>query len=169
MAVDLPGVYWDSCIFIHALQKTPGHAPKILAIENDAKDGKLVVYVSALVIVEVCKLKRHGTTSDHEVRQISDYFRHKFVRVVPVDRPIARMAAEIVRNHDLKPPDAIHVATALRTKCEVFYTYDGDGNDPGLLKMSGVIGSPALPIKRPGEWGQMTIPMLSQMNPPASS
>src|SRR5262249_20743417 len=92
------------------------------------------------------------------LQQLSIYFRHKFIRVIPVDRIIAKQAAEIVRLHQLKPPDAIHVATALRTKCAVLYTYDGtDGDSQKMLPKSGQIGSPTIPIKIPGDFGQQVM------------
>jgi predicted nucleic acid-binding protein len=159
MAAEKPRIYWDSCVFIHAFNKTPSHFSTILAIEKEAKAGELEIFVSVLVIAEVVNSRTHGKMTDADTRAIAKYFRNKYIKIVPVDRPVATAAADIVRNHDLKPPDAIHVATAIRTKCEVFYTYDGGGGARGLLDCDGNIGIPALPIKRPGEWGQMTIGM----------
>lgn len=151
MANDPQPIYWDSCVFIDGLRQTPVRWPHILYLEQQAKGGAVVIYTSALTIAEVVKTKESGELTDEERRNIADYFRHKFVRVIPVDRIVARAAADIVRNHGLKPPDAIHVATAIRTKCAVLYTYDGLGGDPDkLLGKSGQIGAPALPIKLPG-------------------
>jgi predicted nucleic acid-binding protein len=157
---DKPRIYWDSCIFIHAFKKTAAHFPTILAIEKQAKSGQLEIFASALVIAEVVNHKPPGQMmTDGDVRSVGNYFRNKFIKIVPVDRIVAKNAAGIVRNHSLTPLDAIHIATAIRTECEVFYTYDGDGNHPGLLQQNQKIGVPSLPIKRPGEWGQMQIGM----------
>lgn len=152
--------YWDSCVFIHALKKTEGHYKKIRALEDEAKSGTADIFISALVIAEVVKTKKHGKMSDTDLRLIKGYFENKWIKVVPVDRPVAKSAADIVRNHDLKPPDAIHLATAIRCGCDVFYTYDGDGDDPGLLQEHGKIGIPSLTIKKPGDFGQMTTDMI---------
>ncbi len=160
MAADIPRVYRDSCIFIHALKKTPEHYSKIISIENEARDGRLNIYVSSLVIAEVAWFEKRKDITEEQYHLIARYFQHKFMRVVPVDRPVAKIAAEIVRNHELRPADSIHIATSIRTKCEVFYTYDGDGNEPGLLQKSGMIGAPAMPIKRPGDWGQLLMDTL---------
>ncbi|MCC6240140.1 MAG: type II toxin-antitoxin system VapC family toxin [Phycisphaerales bacterium] len=155
---NVESIYWDSCVFIDGLRKTRSRWPQIAELESQAKGGKLAIFTSALTIAEVVRLGTNNELSEPERQQIDSYFRHKFIRVVPVDRIVARQAAEIVRNHRLKPPDAIHVATAIRTECRVFYTYDGDGGDADkLLGKNGTIGSPALPIKRPGEFGQMTL------------
>lgn len=44
----------------------------------------------------------------------------------------------------LKPKDATHVATAVRAKVDVLETFDD-----GLIKLSGKVGNPLLPIRRP--------------------
>ena len=155
MAADSNYNYWDSCIFIDGLKKTAGRYPQILQLEIEARAGSLFIFASALAIAEVVKLKDYGPLTEDEAREIANYFRHKFVRILPVDRLIARSAAQIVREHDLKPPDAIHVATALRARCAVMYTYDRAmyTYDRALLDKSGMIGEPAIPIKSPGEFG----------------
>lgn len=158
MAADPKPIYWDSCVFIDGLRQTPVRWPHIQTLEHQAKGGALVIYTSALAIAEVVKTKESGELTDSERHLINAYFRHKFVRVIPVDRIVAKMAAEIVRNHELKPPDAIHVASAIRTKCVVMYTYDGLGGDPDkLLGKSGQIGAPSLPIKLPGDSSEYTM------------
>jgi predicted nucleic acid-binding protein len=138
---------WDSCVFIDGLRKTADRFPRISELESEAKSRRLFIFASTLAIAEVVKLKEYGDLTEDEHRDISAYFRHKFIKVIPVDRVIARAAAEIVREHSLKPPDAIHIATANRCRCAVLYTYDGP-----MLEKNGQIGSPSLPIKRPGEF-----------------
>jgi len=149
MAADSNYNYWDSCIFIDGLKQTSGRFPQIKHLESEAKAGRLFIFSSTMAIAEVVKLKDYGPLTEEQIREISSYFRHKFIRIIPVDRLIARSAAEIVREHNLKPPDAIHVATALRSRCAVLYTYD-----QLLLDKNGTIGNPGIPIKRPGEFGQ---------------
>jgi predicted nucleic acid-binding protein len=163
MRDDAKKTYWDSCVFISALDKKDAdRVKKIVAIERQARSGEVRIFVSALVLAEVVRTKEHGKMTESEIRIIQAYFQKKFVSIVPVDRIIAKAAADIVRNNDLKPLDAIHLATAIRCGCEVFYTYDGDGKEFGLLKMDGQIGVPAMPIKRPGDWGQITIDMIGE-------
>lgn len=159
MAAELQLTYWDSCVFIDALRKTEARWPKIQQLEYEARGGKTVICTSAFTIAEVVKLQQYGDLTDEERRLIDGWFRHKFVRVIPVDRIVAKAAAEIVRRHELKPPDSVHIASAIRMKCEVFYTYDGhDGDQAKLLAKDGLVGGmPTLAIKRPGEYGQMTL------------
>jgi predicted nucleic acid-binding protein len=46
--------------------------------------------------------------------------------------------------HDIKPKDAIHVATAIDAKTPVLETFDD-----GLLGKSGKVGTPPLVIRKP--------------------
>lgn len=161
MATEPERTYWDSCVFIDALRQTTqpeDRWSKISKLIARAKAGKSTIWTSALAIAEVVRGKEHGQLSEEEERKIRALFFAKFVKLIPVDRLIAKHAAEIVRTFTLKPPDAVHVATAIRCRCEVLYTYDGGDGDPRkILTHHGQIGLPAMPIKRPGEWGQSEI------------
>src|SRR5205085_7098644 len=99
MAADNNYSYWDSCIFIDGLKKTAGRFPQISQLEGEAKAGRLFIFTSTMAIAEVVKLKEYGPLTEDQLRDIAAYFRHKFIRVIPVDRVVARSAAEIVREH----------------------------------------------------------------------
>ena len=51
--------------------------------------------------------------------------------LIPIDEQIARRAAHLRAQYNLKTPDALHVATALETGCQAFLT-----NDMGLKRVS---------------------------------
>lgn len=57
----------------------------------------------------------------------------KGVMTVNIDTDIARRAAVLRVQYQLKTPDALHVATALETGCQAFLT-----NDLGLKRVSEV-------------------------------
>ncbi len=154
MASKLPRYYWDSCVFIDAIQKTSGRIEHIRSIEAEARRNKLQIVASTLAIAEVAKTKS-GTLTEEQARLIASYFENDFIIVVQVDRPVAKRASDHVRNHPIKPPDAIHVATAIRAGVDVLYTYDGDGQKPGLLQLDGQIGN--LAIKTPDHFASDTL------------
>lgn len=47
-----------------------------------------------------------------------------YIQWVDADRLIMRSAVDLVRAHAIRPFDAIHLATALRTGADTFYTHD---------------------------------------------
>lgn len=63
---------------------------------------------------------------------------------VALDWFVARIARDRVGRYDLKPRDAIHLATAIHMKVDEFHTYDD-----GLLKLDGKMPGISLRIKRP--------------------
>ena len=46
------------------------------------------------------------------------------IRVIPIDRPILRSAAELCDRMRVKLADAIHVATAIQSACDFMLTND---------------------------------------------
>lgn len=58
-----------------------------------------------------------------KIRQMFDW---KWIRLVQVTPAIAHRSVEIARAHNMKPGDAIHVATALNRECEVIHRWDKD-------------------------------------------
>ena len=79
-------------------------------------------------------------------KKVEAFFRRSWIVVREVDRFIAEDARELVWNKNVKPKDAIHLATALRQDVELdqFDTFDKD-----LIKLSGALGDPPLTIGRP--------------------
>ncbi len=134
-----PVVCWDTCVFIDAHQQTTKRIEDILEVERHAKAQKIRIVCSAMAVAECVKLCKDAPPTDEEIQQIRDYFDRSWVTVIPVDRPVAKRAADLVRQHDLKPPDAIHLATALRQPdVQCLMTYDASS---GLLELDKKIES----------------------------
>jgi len=67
-----------------------------------------------------------------------------------LDRGIAEYAHELTRTHGLHNADAIHVATAVKNKVSVLYTYDAvKQRRKGLLKHNLKVGDPPIRIEKP--------------------
>ena len=115
-------ICWDSCVIIELLQQTPGRIEVLREIVSSARNQKISLVVSALAIAEVNKCDNAD-----EKKAIDAFFAEPFVHVRNVDRLIATKAAELSKNFGIKPPDAIHVATAIDRKCKELQTYDGCG------------------------------------------
>ena len=150
MARKIPFIYWDSNVFIDGLQRTAGRFEHISRIEDDARAEKLKIVTSAFTIAEVVKTGMDLLPEEDE-RKVRAYFAYPFVSVSPVDRVVGKIAAEVVRTHGLKPPDAIHVATALRSRAEALCTYDSKRLLPLDRQIKG------LRIFRPDDYGQLTL------------
>lgn len=94
-----------------------------------AKAGKFEVYISALALAEVYKTKRH--TSQATASPILDEFlnliEERFVNVIEIDRQTGLDAHALCRRYSqqkLWPNDALHLACALRARCDVLIAWD---------------------------------------------
>ena len=116
--------YLDTSVHIADVQNEPGRevSTEILRL---AEQGGLTIIASTFVIAELV----HATGAKslptaEENAAIERRFLNDWTRIVPLTIPIAREARRIARDHNLKPPDAVHVATALRADADIFLTWD---------------------------------------------
>jgi predicted nucleic acid-binding protein len=138
--------YWDSVTFLGWLAEEADKAAECQLVLEAAESGTIQIVTSALTIAEVLWLKGHKKVHASHAKKIESFFRHSWIIVREVDRFVAEDARELVWNKNIKPKDAIHLATALRQDVpfDQFDTFDGD-----LIKLSGTLGTPPLTIGRP--------------------
>lgn len=158
-------IYWDSCIFIDAIQGNPEWNDVLSHIISAAEAGEVMIVTSALTLAEVIRdNKTDAVAGDPEQEtNIVELFDNTYVSVRTVDKQIGTLARQIARDYRLKPPDAVHVATALSTKVAELHTRDGEnGKTGGMLSRDGRISLPGgLPLKiiLPTWTRQMTLPV----------
>lgn len=139
--------YWDSCVFISRLQGDPDRIVALEYLTDEAAAGRIQLITSTLAIAEVCYLKKECSEEQlrHDIEEISRFFSNDYIHLVQVTQRIATEAAHIARKHGVKPPDAIHLATAILNQCDAVHTYDG----VKMLKLDKLIGDPPLRIIQP--------------------
>lgn len=136
--------YWDSNIFLTVLEAEPLNYPKCKGVIEAVKRKEVQIVTSALTLTEVLYIKGHPKITKEKSQKIVDLFKIMSIIVVNVDRKIAEMARDYVWNHDVRPKDAIHLASATYAKIATFDTFDKD-----LLKLSLKLGNPPLAICEP--------------------
>jgi hypothetical protein len=84
-------------------------------------------------LVEVCKHPKSKSTKSSD---LAAYFEHDYVLLVNLDRFSGEKARELMQAgySGLKPPDAIHIASALISNSEELHTFDDE-----VLKLNGLI------------------------------
>ncbi|MBI5761963.1 MAG: type II toxin-antitoxin system VapC family toxin [Planctomycetes bacterium] len=151
-------VYFDSCCFIDLLQDVKRRAPAVADLCQKAAVNDLVIVTSALTIAEVCKLPETGKQPNDQTKKILEFFENPYIVIRSLDRMIAERANLISRDHGIKPSDAVHVATAILTGCDVLYTYDsGKGKRKGLLSHNGESWLQPMRIEQPPDPSMGTI------------
>ena len=124
-------VYWDSSVWIALIKgeivKGVDRCLVPRMILDDAKDGKVTIFISRLTIVEVHKKRSYfSLTKEEDDRVQAGFFKHEYIKKIDVDSWVAERARQIAWDHNLKPNDAIHVASAIKVKAEVLHHWDGD-------------------------------------------
>ncbi|MCC2981270.1 type II toxin-antitoxin system VapC family toxin [Sphingomonas sp. IC4-52] len=148
-------VAWDACTWIATIiqekaETKGGGVEDRAALCNHviglASSKQVEIATSGLSLAEVCK--------DPQVKQedgdvLADFFRNEYILIVPVDRYVGTLARQLMQDGHagLRPPDAVHLATAVVADVAEFHTFDG-----ALLKLDGKIRKPGggtLTIRKP--------------------
>lgn len=110
-----------------------------------AERGDFVVHTSTLTLAEVHKLRKGPILPEDEDQKMLAYFENDFIQLIDVDRSIGEHANSLCRKHGLYPNDAIHLACALRARCDVLLAWDNR-----FVKAQ----HPDIPIEEPRLLGQ---------------
>ena len=113
-------LYWDACAWIAFIQKEKVELPSGQVEDREsmcrsvliaAKAGKVEIATSTLSLAEVCK----DPTS---ASRFHEFLKLEYVLLVTLDRAVGEKARELMQGgySGLKPPDAIHIATASRKR-----------------------------------------------------
>jgi len=157
MATSASRVAWDSCTWIAHIQRERILGPDGKTVVEDrgamcrpvldaAERGVIEIVVSAIALVEVLARNRTSGIDDQRVR---DLFDNDYILLVNVDKQLGDFARRLMLagHPGLKPPDAIHLATACVANVDEFHTFDDR-----LLALDGVFGrldGTRLVIKKP--------------------
>ena len=136
--------YWDTVCFLGWLNEESDKVEACQGVIDAAEKGEIEIVTSAYTLCEVLYLKGHQPIEKEQAAKIKEFFENDYIHVIPVDRVIADMARDVYWDHNVKPKDAVHVATALRAEVSIFDTFD-----PELIRLNNSIGNPPLIIGVP--------------------
>lgn len=116
----------DTAPLVFYIEDHPEHADRLEPFFQAVVAGRVAMVTSVVTLLEVLV---------HPLRRGDEALAHAYndfllassgVTTVAVDAAIAQAAAELRCGSRLKTPDAIHVATALVRKADLFLTNDRD-------------------------------------------
>ncbi len=128
-------IYLDTNVWIYAVESYPAFIQDLTALLQSIDQGHQVAITSELSLAEVLVKPlrdRDQVRQDAYKRAIVN---RKNVFVVPVLRELLIDAAQVRADIGLKLPDAIHVATAVRSQCTTFLTNDDRLKSLGSLNV----------------------------------
>lgn len=115
-------VYWDASVFLSWLKNETRKAGIMESMEQHVKlidEGKIVLVTSVVSFTEVLEAGQ-----DHVIKGFYSLFDRPNVVAIAVDTVVAKLAGEIRKQHKIKTPDAIHLASAIHYGVAEFHTLD---------------------------------------------
>lgn len=116
--------YWDSAAFLAYLRRERGRVDTCQQVLNEGDRGDFKIVTSAFTLSEVLHLKGQERIPVEHALNVREMFGRSCIVFRAVDRPIGLLSQVVVWDDNVRPKDAVHVATALRNRLEVFETYD---------------------------------------------
>ena len=125
--------YWDAAVFLSYINGEDERLPVIDSLLESSRRGDVNIITSSLSLVEVAfsEMEKQGRELDPAVERDIDALFHdrEVVVIVEFHQIIAKEARRLMRRaitdgKSLKPPDAIHLATAIQQEVTAVHTYD---------------------------------------------
>jgi predicted nucleic acid-binding protein len=127
------GTYFDASVYVSIfLGPDEPYVDACQAALEDAEQGNSAGVFSSLVVAESIGCPRmrvgDGSPGDRVTRLAAarDYFDSTRFTFVEDSRRVSMRAADLAMEHDLKGPDALHLALAEAAGCERFFSLDGN-------------------------------------------
>ena len=121
----LPGrVALDTAIFIYFIEEDASFLELVKPIFQAIDDGRLQAVTLTLALLEVLVVPYRVGNLPLAERYESLLTRSQGLRMIDLERPILKAAAQIRARINLSTPDSIQVAAALSARCSTFLTDD---------------------------------------------
>jgi predicted nucleic acid-binding protein len=120
-----PGrVALDSAAFIYFIEEHPKYLPLLGPLFTEADRGAREIVTSAVTLLEVLVVPYRAEDARLADRYEALLTRSRGVRLVELERPLLKRAAQIRARHGVRAPDALQLAAALESECVSFVTND---------------------------------------------
>lgn len=114
----------DTAAFIYWMEEHRVFLPAMEPIFRAIAEGRLEGVTSGVTLLETLVVPLRAGDRDLADRYETCLTRARGIRLVDLDRPLLRAAAELRATLRVKTPDALQLAAALRFRCTTFVTND---------------------------------------------
>ncbi len=114
----------DSSIFIYLIEEHAEYLPAVEPVFSAISAGILTAVTSSLTLLEVLVQPLRANLPALAEKYEKILTQSSGVRMIPLDVPILRAAAQLRAVTAMKTPDAIQLASALAAGCTAFLTND---------------------------------------------
>lgn len=127
-------VYLDACCIIYLVEAaSPFHetvVSRLLRIQRDPSSRLLTSRLSCLE----CRVRPIRDRDDKLLATYDGFFGASRMVLIDISGEVIERATGLRASHSFKTPDAIHLASAIESKADLFLTGDGSlARCPGLV------------------------------------
>jgi uncharacterized protein len=112
--------YLDSAIIIYIVEDIQ---PYVTAIEVKLAASGLILVTSELARLE-CRVQPVRAAATVLLQEFDNYFVGPIAELLPLTHEVIDCATELRARYNFKTPDALHLAAAIVSQCDVFLTND---------------------------------------------
>lgn len=116
----------DTPPLIYFIEEHPRYLPAVRPVFAAMTEGTVTGVTSALTLLETLVLPFRVGNAPLAEQYHALLTRGYGLRIDDITRAVLRAAAQLRAAHNIKTPDAIHLATALIARCPVYLTNDRD-------------------------------------------
>jgi predicted nucleic acid-binding protein len=113
-------LYLDTAPIIYLVEQVPRYAE---AVDRRVSSNSIIQVVSDLTRLE-CRVKPVRDHNDSLLQDYDDYFNEVVTEIVSLSGLVMDRTTDIRAYYGFKTPDAIHLAAAVVSDCDVFLTND---------------------------------------------
>jgi predicted nucleic acid-binding protein len=117
-------VYLDSNMVIYFVERHPKYFQPLLQRIVDQSGREQVICVTSDLVRLESRLLPLRQGPPELLTLYDEFFRNTDSSGVRFDRDVFDLATQMRAEHRLKTPDALHLAAALRSGCDEFWTHD---------------------------------------------
>jgi predicted nucleic acid-binding protein len=143
--------YLDTSVYLAAINGEPGRLSIVRDILDAADRGIVRIVASTFVAAEVIRPKgeREQVPAEKEL-VINEVLDGRRIDWVELDLPLAVESRRLARLHNLKPADAVHLASAVRAQADILLRWNHRFRvDDGITEIE---------VCDPYWWGEAALP-----------
>ena len=136
-------IFWDTNLFIYLIEDYGDLSERVVALRKRMLSRSDQLYTSALTLGEVLVKPAEGGNED--LRQQYEAAIATGAIVIPFNVEAARIYATVRQDRDIRPPDAIQLASAAHARVDLFITNDdrlSEKTIPGIQFVTSLSRSP---------------------------
>ena len=136
-------IFWDTNLFIYLIEDYGDLSERVVALRERMLSRSDQLYTSALTLGEVLVKPAEGGNED--LRRQYEAAIVTGAIVIPFNVEAARIYATVRQDRDIRPPDAIQLASAAHARVDLFITNDdrlSERTIPGIQFVTSLSRSP---------------------------